>query len=322
MIDFVLGVYLAALAVRGWLRGMVRELVDLVGMVLGVVVAFRLSGPFGDFVTVRFDVRPEVARLGAGLVLLIVVGASLSVAGASLSKLMRLPGLNLTNRLLGSVLALGWGMVIALAVISLVRVLPFPSGVDKALDDSVVVEAVAGQGAFPRRLFLALAGDEVLTSLTALEPLVGGERLVLDADDRVEIPPASEDDLDDEVRSAELIFELINRERVAAGRNLLVWSNGLSAIARSHAMEMYREGYVSHVSPVTGTVTDRLDLAGIPLVSVGENLALAATARAVHAGLMDSDGHRANVLAADFDRVGIAAVRGPLGLMVVEVFGG
>lgn len=322
MIDFVLGIYLAALAVRGWWRGMVRELVDLVGMILGVVVAFRLSGPFGDFITVRFDVAPELARLGAGLVLLIVVGASLSIAGASLSKLMKLPGLNLTNRLLGSVLALGWGMVIALAVISLVRALPFPPETDQALDRSEVVQAVAGEGAFPRKLFLALAGDEVLTSLAALEPLVGSERLVLDADDRVEITPASEDDLADEVDSAELIFELVNRERVAASLNLLVWSDGLTAIAHSHAMEMYRDGYVSHVSPVTGTVTDRVDLAGIPLVSVGENLALAATARAVHSGLMDSDGHRANILAVHFDRVGIAAVRGPLGLMVVEVFGG
>ena len=32
MIDFVLGIYLATLAVRGWLRGLVKELVDLIGL--------------------------------------------------------------------------------------------------------------------------------------------------------------------------------------------------------------------------------------------------------------------------------------------------
>ncbi|MEX1271429.1 MAG: CAP domain-containing protein [Acidimicrobiia bacterium] len=49
---------------------------------------------------------------------------------------------------------------------------------------------------------------------------------------------------------------------------------------------------------------------------------MAATSRAVHAGFMDSDGHRANILRPGFDRVGVAAVDGPLGLMVVQVFGG
>ena len=32
MIDFLLGLYLAGLAVRGWLRGFVKELLDLIGL--------------------------------------------------------------------------------------------------------------------------------------------------------------------------------------------------------------------------------------------------------------------------------------------------
>ncbi|MEX2280694.1 MAG: CAP domain-containing protein, partial [Acidimicrobiia bacterium] len=87
-------------------------------------------------------------------------------------------------------------------------------------------------------------------------------------------------------------------------------------------MDMYTNGFVSHVSPTTGTVGDRVRAARIPLATVGENLALAATPRAVHAGFMESDGHRANILRTSFDRVGVAAVDGPLGLMVVQVFGG
>ena len=60
--------------------------------------------------------------------------------------------------------------------------------------------------------------------------------------------------------------------------------------------------------------------AGIPSRTVGENLALAATARTVHDGLMDSPGHKANILGSGFTRVGIGAIRGPLGIMVVQVF--
>ncbi|MEX0756457.1 MAG: CAP domain-containing protein, partial [Acidimicrobiia bacterium] len=96
----------------------------------------------------------------------------------------------------------------------------------------------------------------------------------------------------------------------------------LAAVAMGHAMDMYTNGFVSHVSPTTGTVSDRVRAARIPLATVGENLALAATPRAVHAGFMESDGHRANILRTSFDRVGVAAVDGPLGLMVVQVFGG
>jgi uncharacterized protein YkwD len=37
---------------------------------------------------------------------------------------------------------------------------------------------------------------------------------------------------------------------------------------------------------------------------------------------MDSPGHRANILGSEFATVGIAVVRGPLGLMTVQVFTG
>jgi uncharacterized membrane protein required for colicin V production len=48
MLDFVLGAALAGLAVRGWIRGFVREILDLVGLVLGIWVAFTLSQPLGS----------------------------------------------------------------------------------------------------------------------------------------------------------------------------------------------------------------------------------------------------------------------------------
>jgi len=54
----------------------------------------------------------------------------------------------------------------------------------------------------------------------------------------------------------------------------------------------------------------------------GENLALAATVGEAHQGLMGSPGHRENILRAEFRRVGVAVVVGPLGLMTVQVFTG
>ncbi len=125
-----------------------------------------------------------------------------------------------------------------------------------------------------------------------------------------------------EAAEAEEVLSFLNEARVAVGVAPLAPSAGLADVALGHALDMYTNGFISHLSPATGRVDDRVRAAGIQLTVVGENLALAATSRAVHDGLMESDPHRANLLRTSFDRVGVAAVRGPLGLMVVQVFGG
>jgi len=322
MIDFILGLYFAALLVRGWIRGFVKEVLDLLGLVLGVAVAFRLSGPLGEFFAGRFDVSSEWARLGAGIALFIIVGLGMGLAAHWLGKVMRLPGLNLSNRLLGAGLAGAWALVIVLVVVSLLRALPMPSAVDATLDDSVILAAVSGPDSPAQRAFQSVAGDSVLDTILALEPLIGDRRLILDEDASIEIRPARPDQLESRPADAEKVFAFANDARLAAGVAPLAWSDGLAAVAEAHAEEMYRSGYFSHRSPTTGDVVDRVAAAGIRLHAIGENLALAATPRAVHQALMDSPGHRDNLLRVSFDRIGVAAVDGPLGLMVVQVFGG
>ena len=322
MIDFVLGLYLAGLAVRGWLRGFVKELLDLIGLIIGLAVAFRLSAPLGDFFSDRFDTTPEWARIGAGIALFLIVGAGMATAAHYLGKVVRMPGLNLANRLAGSGFALAWGIALILVVTSVLRALPMPPSVDRQLDDSAVVTVLASPESPTQQIFQDVVGDEVLDTLLALGPLIGGRNVVLDGDDVVEITPASGDELVEDAGGADEVFRLVNDARAQAGVPPLAWSDSLAAVALGHVMDMYTNGFVSHVSPTTGTVADRVRAARIPLSTVGENLALAATPRAIHAAFMDSDGHRANILRSSFDRVGVAAVDGPLGLMVVQVFGG
>ena len=320
MLDFVLGIYLSGLAIRGWMRGLVKELLDLAALVIGAVVAFRMSGPLGDFLADRFDVTPEWARIGAGITLFILIGVGATVLAYSVGRVMRAIGLNLPNRLLGAAFGLAWGVVLIVIVATILLALPLP--VEDTLADSEVVTALAGPEALPRQAFQKLAGDDVLDTLLALGSKLGRSRVVLDEDDVVAIDPAEPDQLEGEPKASAELLALTNRERLAVDENPLAWSDILAAVARRHAEEMYLEGYVSHVSPTTGTVVDRVRAAGVNLFVVGENLALASNARAVHDGFMDSPGHRENLLRPEFDRVGIASVRGPLGLMVVQVFGG
>ena len=53
----------------------------------------------------------------------------------------------------------------------------------------------------------------------------------------------------------------------------------------------------------------------------GENLALAQTLRIAHKGLMNSPGHRANILHKSFGRLGIGILSGDMhGIMVTQAF--
>ena len=145
--------------------------------------------------------------------------------------------------------------------------------------------------------------------------------VIIEGDDRVEIIPV-EAPLEGRSDLAVELLDRLNLLRIEAGEEPLAWSAALAEIAGRHGVEMYTEGYFSHVSAITGSVGDRLEAEGIPFRVAGENLALNPTVDGVHAGLTASPSHRATMLEPRFTRVGISAHDGPLGLMVVQVFTG
>ena len=323
MIDFVLGLYFAALALRGWLRGFVREAMDLAGLVLGIVAAIRWNGDVARWLSGWAGATPGLARVIGAIVVFLAVGAAAAVGAHYLTKVMKRPGLNLSNRLLGLGLALAWGWFLATAVVTLLRVVPLPPSLDDQLDRSTFVEVLADPTIPTQRPFHAIDTDRVLEGLLAIRDLAGGEEnTVLQSDDVATIPAAEAAELRSDVEAADEVFALLNGARVDDGAGLLTFSDELAAVAEAHAMEMYTEGYFAHESPTTGTVGDRLRAAGVAFTIAGENLALSVTSELAHAGLMDSPSHRENIVRDDYRRVGVAAVRGPSGLMVVQVFTG
>jgi uncharacterized membrane protein required for colicin V production len=322
MIDFLLGLYFAGLFVRGWVRGFAREAMDLIGLILGIALAFRFSGLVGDGLSDWLGISPEMGRLVGGIAIFLLVGVGASVGAHYLQRVFTMPGLVLSNRLLGGGLALAWALFVAMLLLSLLVVIPLPDAVGERIDESNVAHALTNPDSFPQRMFHTVAGDRVLEALLNLDQLVGREKVILEEDETLSIPSADPGDLRPDEKAAAEIFELVNRDRIEAGLDPLAWSVPLSTVGDGHATEMYVDGYFSHTSPITGTIGDRMADAGIPYRLVGENLALAATSRTVHEGLMDSPGHRANILGDGFTRVGIGVIRGPHGLMVVQVFSG
>ena len=223
-------------------------------------------------------------------------------------------------RLLGGLVSLGWLTGLASVILAVAVALPLDPSADRLLADSRVASGLTSSDSPAYRMVIAFDTDRVLEAMVNLDAVVGDGQMVIETDDRVDLP--SSDDIAPDRAAGVEIFEFLNLARADAGLSLLAWSESLAGVGDGHAFEMYSEGYFSHTSSSTGSVADRMELAGIPYVIVGENLALAPTPEQVHEGLMASPGHRANILESRFRRVGVGVYRGPLGLMVVQVFSG
>jgi uncharacterized protein YkwD len=102
----------------------------------------------------------------------------------------------------------------------------------------------------------------------------------------------------------------VNRDRIAAGLPALVGDPRLEAVARGYAEEMRRTRVVAHVSPTSGSASDRLRAAGIHSGVVLENVARAYGVNEAHQGLMNSPGHRANIMSSIATHIGIGVAFG------------
>lgn len=114
--------------------------------------------------------------------------------------------------------------------------------------------------------------------------------------------------------------------RAAHGLPPLRPDPGLARAALAHALENAHRGVLDHGSPdpARATPADRVALAGVALVEIGENLARipgAPLARRAVDGWLDSPPHRRNLLDPGFTHVGFGVADGPGGRYVVQLFG-
>jgi len=116
------------------------------------------------------------------------------------------------------------------------------------------------------------------------------------------------------------LFDAANRERGAKSLPALQWDEALAVAARKHANRMAFYNLVEHQLSGEPDLEARLTLAGARFSIIAENIAVASNPEAIHAGWMDSPGHRRNILNPNLTAVGIAAVRGNGGLFAVQDF--
>ena len=133
------------------------------------------------------------------------------------------------------------------------------------------------------------------------------------------------------------LLELINAERAKAGVQPLVFDNDLSEAAEGHSRWMIATDVFSHTGAGGTSSTQRMKAAGYVLQgswATGENIAWATTrspagyqdeVKLLHTNLMNSSGHRANLLNGNFREVGlgfeVGDYRGRSTAFITEDFG-
>jgi uncharacterized protein YkwD len=102
------------------------------------------------------------------------------------------------------------------------------------------------------------------------------------------------------------VLELTNAERAKAGLKPLTLNNQLAQAAQGHSDSMAADDFFSHTGADGSDVSDRVQDTGYQYSHAGENIAAGQkTAAEVVQGWMDSPGHRANILNADYTEIGI-----------------
>ncbi|NRA32187.1 MAG: hypothetical protein HRU17_02500 [Polyangiaceae bacterium] len=111
--------------------------------------------------------------------------------------------------------------------------------------------------------------------------------------------------------AAVTLLRLANEERAKHGLPALRSDPKLTLMAHAHSMDMAKNRFFGHRSPQHGDLEQRAQAAGVRPLIYGENVAHAPTSAGVHAALMGSPGHRANILKKEYTHVGVSIVRDP-----------
>lgn len=121
------------------------------------------------------------------------------------------------------------------------------------------------------------------------------------------------------------VIRLTNEARARNGLSPLRTSGPLLEAARIHVRQMVEQQQLSHTLPRAKypTLDDRLKAAAYPFLLAAENIGWnSPTPTAVVTGWMNSAGHRANILNAQFTEMGAAMMRNQRGEPYwIQVFG-
>src|SRR5215216_132970 len=314
-IDILLVIVILLSVLNGYRRGFVHGVLDLAGWVLSLITGLRYYQPLAQWLGPRIDAWSEVWDQPIAFVLVAVfVGVMVHSIGYLLLRHLP-PDIHelRANQWFGVIPGFINGLIIVAILSALLLAIPLSEGLSERTRDSALVSRLAVYAERLEGQLRPVFGEAIARSLNLLT-------IRPDSDERVTLPFKVENtrprpDLEKQM------LDLVNQERQAAGLNPLQPDPELTEVARRHSADMFARGYFAHDTPEGLTPFDRMREAGVRFSTAGENLALAPTIPVAHTGLMNSPGHRANILRKEFGRLGIGVMDGGMrGLMVSQEF--
>ena len=122
------------------------------------------------------------------------------------------------------------------------------------------------------------------------------------------------------LRAERDLLAAVNQARRTQGLSPLRWDESLAMAARRHAVEMAEHGSAQHAFEGEPTLSARVKQAGVHFSWLAENVTQGPTSEFVHAQFMHSPSHRANILDADMNSIGVGVVERDGQLFAVEDF--
>ncbi len=297
----------------GWQKGFISGAIDLLSWIVSLVVAFFWHQEVASFLNANTSLTVW-AKPVAFVSLLIISRILVSIIFNRL--LWNVPPethSSTINKTFGLMPGFINGLMNAAIIAALLLLIPFSPTISATAHDSVAADKLAK----PLQWFdarLSPIFDE------ALKRPVNPQSIYPDPEETVKLPfkvKDAEQRSDLEIK----MIGLVNEERAKQGLRKLNYDPALTPVARQHSDDMFTRGYFSHYSLEGKTVSDRLRVADVGFLTAGENLALAPTLNSAHTGLMNSPGHRANILHTSYGRIGIGILDGGIrGLMVTQIF--
>lgn len=298
---------------EGFGRPLAYEIYDLGSFLLALVFSFRFYNLAAKQLEVYFSLPHSLANvlgfIAVWYAVEIILFALARFIFSRLHKYLAVPG----EGALSVIPAFLRGLVFISLILVLIATFPLQPKVKKDVRDSRIGSAILNQAYRleepVKNVFGGLTND-TLTFLT-IHP---------ESNEKVNLGfQTGNYHFDHGLEMA--MFNMVNKERTSRGLPALTYDPVLQQIARDHSADMFARGYFSHYSPEGKNVADRAQMAGYGFTVIGENLAYAPSLELAHQGLMNSPGHRANILSADYQKIGIgAAVSDEYGIMFTQNF--
>lgn len=315
-IDLVILVVLLFFLFEGLIDRFIPSAFNLLGFIITYAMALKFYSVAAEVFIANFSLPHGIANaLGFFTIALLVEAIYNILIQFAYQRIPRHVKASRFNRYFGFMPALGNGLILMAFILTLVVTLPTSPHVKKAILDSKIgnvlvlrTQAVEGQ---INNVF-GQAVNETLSFLTVNPNPRNQERVDL---------KFKTSELTVDASSEERMLSLVNQERRSQGLRELRSNEKLRELARAYAKDMFERGYFSHYNPEGQSPFDRMENANISYHAAGENLAYAPNVDVAHQGLMNSPGHRANILSADFGTVGIGVIDGGIyGKMFVQEF--